>query len=91
MRASALTPYLRYGSRAQLAVVEALARVNGRTLSQRSRADIGRARELLSSAGDELDDLLDELPPPAPERRLVSEYTTRPLEVDRWKERRERQ
>ena len=47
----------------------ALARRSGKTLIARSREDIKRTCELLASAGDELDDLLDELPPPAaPER-----------------------
>ena len=40
---------------------EALARRSGKTLNPRSRADIARACELLSRAGQELDDLLDEI------------------------------
>jgi hypothetical protein len=67
---------------------EALARRSGKTLNTRSRADITRACELLASAGAELDDLLDELPPPAPERRPARDYTTMPIEVERWREQR---
>ena len=43
-------------------VFEALARANGKTLNTRTRADIGRACELLASAGSDLTELLDELP-----------------------------
>lgn len=68
---------------------EALARQNRKTLNERSRADIARACELLSHAGSELDDLLDDMPAPPPEYRPVREYSTVPIEVDRWKERRE--
>nr|ALS90793.1 H-NS histone family [uncultured bacterium] len=71
---------------------EALARQIGKTLNARSRADIKRACELLASAGAELDDLLDELPPaaaaPAPERQRARDYTTMPIEVERWREQR---
>jgi hypothetical protein len=75
---------------------EALARRSGKTLNERSRADIRRACELLASAGEELDDLLDELPPPAPrpapEHRPAREYATVTLpEVERWREQRDRQ
>lgn len=72
---------------------EALARRSGKTLNARSREDIKRACELLASAGEELDDLLDELPPPerAPDYRPAREYTTQVLpEVERWREQRER-
>lgn len=65
---------------------EALARQNRKTLNERSRADIARACELLSHAGAELDDLLDDLPPPEPERRPARDYATVPIEVDRWRE-----
>lgn len=70
---------------------EALARRSGKTLNARSREDIKRACELLASAGEELDDLLDELPPPArpPEMRPARDYTTMPIEVERWRERRD--
>jgi hypothetical protein len=68
---------------------EALARQNRKTLNQRSRDDIKRACELLASAGAELDDLFDELPPPPPERRPASDYTTMPIEVERWRARRD--
>lgn len=43
-------------------VFEALARANGKTLNARTRADIGRACELLASAGSELTELLDDMP-----------------------------
>lgn len=67
---------------------EALARRSGKTLNERSRADIARACELLSHAGEELDDLLEDLPPPV-ERRTAREYATVTLpEVERWKEQR---
>ena len=65
-----------------------LARRSGKTLSARSREDIKRACALLASAGDELDDLLDELP--AREYSTVS-FEAKPPEVERWKERRGRQ
>src|SRR3954463_3930421 len=69
---------------------EALARQNRKTLNERSRADIARACELLSHAGAELDDLLDDMPAPPPEYRAAREYSTVTLpEVERWKERRE--
>ncbi len=62
---------------------EALARRSGKTLNERGRADVRRACELLSHAGAELDDLLDDLPEP---RRPAREYTTVTLpEVERWK------
>lgn len=48
-------------------IFESLARVNGKTLSAKTRADIGRACELLASQGDELDAMLDDLAP-APRR-----------------------
>jgi hypothetical protein len=65
---------------------EALARRSGKTLNVRSRADITRACELLSHAGQELEDLLDELPP-----RPAREYATQVLpEVERWREQRGR-
>jgi hypothetical protein len=71
---------------------EALARRSGKTLNARSREDIRRACRLLSSAGDELDDLLDELPPPPPprqsEHRAARDHTTLPIEVERWREER---
>jgi len=77
---------------------EALARRSGKTLNARSREDIRRACELLASAGEELDELLDELPPPPPrpapeyEWKPAREYATQVLpEVERWKERRDRQ
>ena len=71
---------------------EALARRSGKTLNERSRADIKRACELLASAGAEIDGMLDDMPAPPPARR---EYTTMsfeqpiPPEVERWRGRRE--
>jgi hypothetical protein len=68
---------------------EAICRLNRKTLNTRSRDDIRRACELLSSAGDELDDLLDELPPPRPpEHRAARDYTTMPIEVEQWRKER---
>lgn len=73
-------------------LLESLCRLHRKTLSARSRADITRACQLLASSGDELDDLLDDLPPPRPR----TEYSTMsfdkkvPEEVDRWREKRER-
>jgi hypothetical protein len=65
---------------------ESLARLNHKTLNVRSRADITRACELLSHAGEDLSDLLDELPP-----RPAREYATQVLpEVERWREQRGR-
>jgi len=67
---------------------EALARRSGKTLNERSRADIARACELLSHAGAELDDLLDELPPaPRPRAEYTTVDFTVPPEVKDWKER----
>lgn len=63
---------------------EALARQNRKTLNERSRADIARACQLLASAGDELDDLLDDLPPPRPREYSTVNFEV-PPEVDRWK------
>ncbi len=65
---------------------EALARQNRKTLNARSKADIARACDLLSHAGEAFGDLLDDLPPPERAR----EYTTvafdaPPPEVARWK------
>jgi hypothetical protein len=42
-------------------LLEALARASGKTLNERSRADISRACELLSHAGAELDELLTDV------------------------------
>ena len=67
---------------------EALARQIGKTLNARSRADIKRACELIAGAGAELDDLFDDRPPP-PEMRPARDYTTMPIEVERWRERRQ--
>ena len=44
-------------------ILEALARQSGKTLSQKPRADLARACELLA-AGDDLGELLDTLPEP---------------------------
>lgn len=63
---------------------EALARRTGKTLNARSKADIARACELLSHAGEELDDLLDEVPPP-PRREYSTVSFEVPPEVERWR------
>jgi hypothetical protein len=69
---------------------EALARRSGKTLNARSRADIARACELLSHAGQDLSDLLDDLPPPRPAREYSTVSFEVPPEVDRWRVERER-
>ena len=66
-------------------LLEALARRSGKTLNARSKADITRACELLSHAGEELDDLLDELPPPRPRNEFSTVSFEVPPEVGRWK------
>lgn len=68
-------------------VFEALARQNGKTLSAATRADIGRACELLTSAGEELDDLFEDLPPVAP-RQSPGEQAISPgwQDFERWRE-----
>lgn len=43
-------------------VFESLARLNGKTLSAQTKADIGRACSLLA-AGDGLEELLEDVPP----------------------------
>jgi hypothetical protein len=70
---------------------EALARRSGKTLNERSRADITRACRLLASAGGELDDLLDDAPAPAARPERAREYSTVsfepvPPEVTAWRE-----
>jgi hypothetical protein len=47
-------------------IFESLARASGKTLKPTTRDDITRACELLASAGQELDDLLDDLPRVSP-------------------------
>lgn len=72
---------------------EALARRSGKTLNARSRDDIKRACELLANAGDELEDLLDELPAERVTvnfQRPAREYAEPPDEVKRWREERGR-
>lgn len=66
-------------------VFEALARQNGKTLSRTTRADIGRACELLTTR-DDLEELLDDLPPAAP-RRSPGEAAIEPGwdEFERWR------
>jgi hypothetical protein len=68
-------------------VFEALARQSGKTLSQQTRADIGRACELLANAGDELEELLDDLP--APPRRSPAEAAIDPgwQDFEQWRSR----
>jgi hypothetical protein len=65
-------------------VFESLARANGKTLKPSTRADIRRACELLSSAGTELDDLLDDAPRVSP-----GEAATVPSEVQQWRRERD--
>lgn len=65
---------------------EALARQNHKTLSQQTRADIGRACELLSHAGEELETLLEDLP--TPPRRSPGEAAIGDDDFQRWRERR---
>ena len=69
---------------------EALARQSGKTLNARSREDIKRACELLSNASAELDDLLDDLPPPKPKTTPAERWAAVPAEVERWREMRGR-
>jgi len=69
---------------------EAICRLNRKTLNARSKADIARACQLLASAGDELDDLLDELPPPPAKEYTTVSFDARPPEVERWKAQRGR-
>lgn len=66
---------------------ESLARRSGKTLNERGRADVRRACELLSHSSEHYTDLLDDLPEPPP-RRLARDYTTMPIEVERWREQR---
>lgn len=42
-------------------ILECMCRLNGKTLSAKTRADLARACELLAR-GDDLDELLDDLP-----------------------------
>mgnify|MGYP001619169919 FL=1 len=65
-------------------ILEALARQSGKTLSQATRADIGRACELLANAGAELEDLLEDLPAPRPS----GEYVVADPEFERWRSQR---
>jgi hypothetical protein len=66
-------------------IFEALARQNGKTLSAGTRAGIGRACELLTHAGEELDALLEDLP--TPPRRSPGEAAIEPGwdEFERWR------
>lgn len=69
-------------------VFEALARQSDKTLSASTRADIGRACELLSTAGEELDALLDDLPPSP--RQSPAEAAIEPgmRDFERWRSQR---
>jgi hypothetical protein len=69
-------------------LLEALARLNRKTLNARSRADIARACELLSHAGQDLSDLLDDLPPPRPANEYATVSFEVPPEVRQWREQR---
>ncbi len=63
---------------------ESLARLNRKTLNARSKADITRACELLSHAGEQYGDLFDDLPP-RPRNEFSTVSFEVPPEVDRWK------
>lgn len=63
-------------------ILEALARQNGKTLSAATRADIERMCGLLSGAGEELDDLFEDLPPP---RRSPGEYAIADPDYQQWR------
>ena len=65
-------------------VLESICRLNHKTLSPKTRADISRACELLSS-GDDYDELLDDLLDQPPIR---SDRTTVNLERDDYGDRR---
>lgn len=67
-------------------VFEALARQNGKTLSHKTRADIERACELLTNAGEELDDLFEDLPEPP--RVSPAEHAVADPNFQRWRARR---
>lgn len=68
-------------------VFEALARANGKTLNARSRADIGRACELLSHAGANLSELLDDVPRVSPAEAMV-DAAERDPNYQEWRRRR---
>ncbi len=73
-------------------ILESLARVSGKTLKQSTRADILRACELLSSAGQEYDQLEDLPPlPRVSPAEAVMEMAERDPGYKRWKEQRERE
>lgn len=73
-------------------VFEAICRVNNKTLNARTRADIARACELLSHAGGEYSELLDDLPRMSPAE--AASNLVMAAEADpgyrRWKQERER-
>lgn len=71
-------------------LLESLARRTGKTLNERGRANVRRACELLSHAGEQYTDLLDDLPEPQPRTRPARDYTTMPIEVEKWREERDR-
>ncbi len=68
-------------------VFEALARANGKTLNARTRADIGRACELLASGGAELDALLDDLPKVSPAEARANDAERDPAYIEWRRER----
>ena len=69
-------------------IFEAICRLNHKTLSAGTKADIGRACALLANAGAELDDLFEDLPPLAP-RRSPGEAAVDPGwdDFERWRNR----
>ncbi len=67
-------------------VFESIARLNSKTLSASTRADIGRACELLANAGAELEDLLDDLPESP--RRSPGEQAIGDPRFEAWRARR---
>lgn len=66
-------------------LLEALCRLNRKTLNARSRADIKRLCELLAAAGPDLDDLLDDAPAPRPRTEYSTISFEVPPEVERWR------
>jgi hypothetical protein len=64
-------------------ILESLARVNGKTLSRKTRADLARACELLST-GDNYDELLDDLlsTPPIRSERITQQFEREPAYGD---------
>jgi hypothetical protein len=64
-------------------VFESIARLNGKTLSTTTRADIQRACELLTQAAGAFDELLDDLPDTP--RRSPGEQAIDDPNFQRWR------